>query len=75
LILPDTWLKSPGIVEVKLGGQSVINSTSAAQAGTGYVKKSWTVVKFKISGRLLKSVNPNNHIAWEVLLAILGRPG
>jgi len=64
LIHPDTWLKSSGIVEVKLGGQSVINATSDAQAGTGYVKKSWTGSEIQNKWSTIEVVNPNNHIAW-----------
>jgi hypothetical protein len=64
LIHPDTWLTSSGIVEVKLGGQSVINSSSEAQAGSGYVKKTWSGKEIKPSWSTIDVSNPNNHIAW-----------
>jgi hypothetical protein len=64
LIHPDTWLTSSGIVEVKLGGQSVINSTSETQVGTGYAKKSWSGSEIQNKWSTIEVVNPNNHIAW-----------
>lgn len=64
LIHPDTWLNSTGIVEVKLGGQPVINASSGTQAGTGYVKKSWSGKEIQPSWSMIDVSNPNNHIAW-----------
>jgi len=64
LIHPDTWLNSVGIVEVKIGGQSVINNKSDSQAGTGYVKKSWSGNEIQSNWSTIEVSNPNNHIAW-----------
>ncbi len=64
LIHPDTWLASSGIIEVKLGGQVVINGDSDAQAGTGYVKKSWGGNEIRNDWSTIEVTNPNNHIGW-----------
>jgi hypothetical protein len=64
LIHPDTWLTTTGIVEVKLGGKSVINAASEGQAGIGYVKKSWSGNEIQNNWSTLEVSNPNNHIAW-----------
>ena len=64
LIHPDTWLESKGIVEVKLGNQEVIGQSTAAEAGTGYAKKSWDGDEIKSNFSSISVSNPNNHIAW-----------
>ncbi|MEP6793602.1 MAG: alpha-2-macroglobulin family protein [Saprospiraceae bacterium] len=64
LIHPDAWLEAKGIVEVKLGGEEVIGQNTPVEAGTGYVKKSWTGDKIKASWSTMEVLNPNNHIAW-----------
>lgn len=64
LIHPDTWLESKGIVEVKLGNTSVIDNTSSAEAGTGYVKRTWDGDEIKDNWSSISVSNPNNHIAW-----------
>jgi hypothetical protein len=63
LIHPDTWLTASGIVEVTLG-QTKIFRAAHAQAGTGYVKESWTGDAIQQEWSTIKAVNPNNHIAW-----------
>src|SRR5688500_984469 len=64
LIHPDTWLESKGIVEVKLGNTEVINTASASEPGTGYVKESWSGDEIKSNWSTVSVKNPNNHIAW-----------
>ena len=64
LIHPDAWLSSNGIVEVSLGQKEVIGQSSKAEAGTGYVKKSWAGDEIQQDWSSIKVVNPNNHIAW-----------
>ncbi|MEO6130479.1 MAG: alpha-2-macroglobulin family protein, partial [Saprospiraceae bacterium] len=64
LIHPDAWLESTGIVEVKLGNDKVIGQSTAVEAGTGYVKKSWNADKMKDDFSTITVTNPNNHIAW-----------
>ncbi|HEX5111917.1 MAG TPA: alpha-2-macroglobulin family protein, partial [Saprospiraceae bacterium] len=64
LIHPDTWLTTSGIVEVKLGGKSVINAASNAEAGTGYVKETWDGKEIQPGWSTIEVINPNNHIAW-----------
>ena len=64
LIHPDTWLESGAIVEVKLGNTSIINSSSATQAGTGYVKETYGPDEIKDNWTSITVSNPNNHIAW-----------
>lgn len=64
LIHPDTWLSSEGIVEVKIGNESVIDQSSATEPGSGYVKKSWDGGDVKDNWSNVTVKNPNNHIAW-----------
>ncbi len=64
LIHPDTWLKSVGIVSVKLGGQEVIGSSTATEAGTGYAKKSWQGQDIQQNWSTITVANPNAHVAW-----------
>jgi hypothetical protein len=64
LIHPDTWLQSVGIVQVKLGGQEVIGSSTSVEGGTGYVKKSWDGDEIKSDWSSVTVSNPNAHIAW-----------
>ncbi|HSF89913.1 MAG TPA: hypothetical protein VLA46_10880, partial [Saprospiraceae bacterium] len=64
LIHPDTWLQSVGIVQVKLGEQEVIGSSTSVEGGTGYVKKSWDGNEIKSDWSSVTVSNPNSHIAW-----------
>jgi hypothetical protein len=64
LIHPDTWLQSIGVVQVKLGNQEVIGNDTEAEAGTGYVKKSWEGSEIKSDWSSITVSNPNAHIAW-----------
>jgi uncharacterized protein YfaS (alpha-2-macroglobulin family) len=64
LIHPDTWLESKGIVEVTLGKTSVINETDDTEAGTGYVRKSWSGDEIQSDWSDITVANPNKHIAW-----------
>lgn len=64
LIHPDTWLDPKGIVEVKLGNETVFGANTATEAGTGYVKKSWNANEIKDNWSTITVRNPNNTIAW-----------
>jgi len=64
LIHPDTWLKSIGIVQVKLGQNEIIGKTTSAEGGTGYVKKTWEGEDIKADWSTITVSNPNAHIAW-----------
>ncbi len=64
LIHPDTWLESKGIVEVKLGNKEIMGQSTAAEAGTGYVKETWDGDEIKDNWSSITVINPNNHIAW-----------
>ena len=64
LIHPDAWLSSSGIVEVKLGQTSVISAADQVEAGTGYIKKTWTGKEIGRDWSSVTVMNPNHHIAW-----------
>ena len=64
LIHPDAWLQSVGVVQVKVGNQEVIGNSTPAEAGTGYVKKTWSGDKIRNDWSSITVSNPNPHIAW-----------
>jgi hypothetical protein len=64
LIHPDAWLQSVGVVQVNVGGKEVIGNSTPSEAGTGYVKKTWSGDQIKNDWSSIMVTNPNAHIAW-----------